>query len=90
VDNTPLPVGGASSDLELTAMMSIRTDFEMQYNIKHLTIYFGLGCLLLLFIILGQLYLFCKLRRDTNSKRNKISEENFATSKASKLLPKTE
>jgi len=72
VDNTPLPLGGASSNLELEAMMSIRTEFEMQYNIKHLTIYFGLACLLLLFIILGQIYLCCKLRRDTNSKRNKI------------------
>lgn len=72
-------------------MMSIRTDFEMDYNIKHLTIYCGLGCLLLLFIIFGQIYLCCKLRRDTHAKRAKLAEEyegNFATSKASKLLPK--
>jgi len=93
VDNTPLPKGGASSDLEITAMMSIRTTFNMDYNIKDLMIYCGLGCLLLLFIIFGQLYLCCKLRRDTNLKRAKISQDysgNFATSKNSKLLPKTE
>ena len=53
VDNSPLPIGGAISSMPLTAMMSVRTEFEMQYNIKHLTIYCGLGCLLLLFIILG-------------------------------------
>ena len=90
VDNTPLPLGGASSELALAAMMTIRTDFEMQYNIKHLTIYCGLGCLLLLFIIFGQLYLCCKLRRDTNSKKAKLAEEYASTySSGSKLLPKT-
>ena len=75
IDNTPLPEGGAKSELSLTAMMSIRTDFEMAYNIKHLTIYCGLACLLLGFIILGQIYLYCKLRRDTASKKKKLDEE---------------
>ena len=92
VDNTPLPQGGAMSDLEITAMVTIRTDFEMSYNIKHLTIYCGLGCLLLLFIMLGQIYLYCKLRRDTNSKKAKLADEyagNF-DSTTSKLLPKNE
>ena len=80
------------SGLELTAMMSIRTDFEMQYNIKHLTIYCGLACLVLLFVIFGQLYLYCKLRRDTNSKKAKLAEEysDQYSSATSKLLPKTE
>ena len=92
VDNTPLPKGGASSDLDLQAMMSIRTEFAMQYNIKHLTIYCGLACLLLLFVIFGQIYLYCKLRRDTNSKRAKISEEYSGgfEEASSKLLPKTD
>ena len=73
-------------------MMSLRTEFEMQYNIKHLTIYCGLGCLLLLFVILGQLYLYCKLRRDTNAKRKKLADEysESYSSVTSKLLPKTE
>ena len=73
-------------------MMSFRTEFEMQYNIKHLTIYCGLGCLLLLFVILGQFYLYCKLRRDTNAKRKKLADEysESYSSVTSKLLPKTE
>ena len=94
VDNTPLPKGGSMSDLDITVQMSIRTDFEMQYNIKHLTIYCGLTCLLLLFIIFGQLYLYCKLRKDTNAKRAKLAEdysESYAgAGLGSKLLPKTE
>ena len=93
IDNTALPKGGAASELELTAMMSIRTDFEMQYNIKHLTIYCGLACLLLLFIILGQCYLYCKLRRDTNSKKKKLADEyadSYQESSKHKLLPKTD
>ena len=63
----------------------------MQYNIKHLTIYCGLGVLLLLFIVMGQIYLYCKLRRDTNAKKRKLADEyadSYATT--SKLLPKTE
>ena len=73
------------------AMLSIQTKFEMAYNIKTLTIYCGLACLLLLFILLGQIYLYCKLRRDTNGKRKKLADEYAEDySAASKLLPKTE
>jgi len=95
IDNTSLPEGGASSDLPLTAMMSLRTEFDMAYNIKHLTIYCGLAGLVLLFIVLGQIYLYCKLRRDTNAKKAKISEEyadvyQGGSDLGSKLLPKTE
>lgn len=93
VDNSPLPLGGANTELPITAMMSFRTEFEMQYNIKHLTIYCGLACQLLVFIILGQIYLFCKLRRDTNNKRKKLADEysdSSYSSVTSKLLPKTE
>ena len=53
IDNTPIPKGGAFSQDALTTMVSIRSTFEMTYNIKHLTIYCGLACLLLLFILLG-------------------------------------
>ena len=91
IDNTPFPLDGASSSDSLTAMVTVRTDFEMMYNIKTLTIYCGLACLMLLFILLGQIYLCCKLRRDTNNKRKKIAEEyrdDFST--GSKLIPKTE
>ena len=73
-------------------MMTIKTNFEMNYNIKHLTIYGGLACLLLVFLALGQIYLYCKLRRDTNSKKAKLAEE-YETSyedNSEKLLPKTE
>ena len=90
-----MPSDGASSDMPLTAMMSLRTEFDMAYNIKHLTIYCGLASLVLLFIVLGQIYLYCKLRRDTNSKKAKLSEEyadvyQGGNDLASKLLPKTE
>ena len=78
-------------------MMSLRTSFDMAYNIKHLTIYCGLASLVLLFIVLGQIYLYCKLRRDTNSKKAKLGEEysdvyqgGITNDMASKLLPKTE
>ena len=91
IDNSPLPHGGASSEDPLTAMVTIRSTFEMTYNIKHLTIYGGLACLLLLFILLGQCYLWCKLRKDTANKRNKLSEEYAEDYGASsKLLPKTD
>ena len=90
IDNSPLPHGGAFSDDPLTAMVSIRSNFEMTYNIKHLTIYGGLACLLLLFILLGQCYLWCKLRGDTSNKRKKLAEECDDYSAGSKLLPKTE
>lgn len=69
IDNTPLPKGGSFSEFDINAMLSVRTDYSMQYNIKHLTIYCGLLCLLLLFVIAAQIYLYCKLRKDTNSKK---------------------
>ena len=91
IDNTQMPAGGAYSRYPITTMVTTRTEFTMQYNIKHLTIYCGLGVLLLLFIVMGQIYLYCKLRRDTNSKKRKLADEyadSYATT--SKLLPKTE
>jgi len=92
IDNSPLPHGGAFSNDSLTAMVSIRSTFAMSYNIKHLTIYCGLACLLLFFILLGQMYLCCKLRRDTANKRKKLSEEYSSdyTSAESNFLPKTD
>ncbi len=86
-----MPAGGAYSRYPITTMVTTRTEFTMQYNIKHLTIYCGLAVLLLLFIVMGQIYLYCKLRRDTNSKKRKLADEyadSYATT--SKLLPKTE
>ena len=90
IDNTPLPKGGAWSTQELITMVTIRTDFEMKYNIKTLTIYGGLVCLLLLFTIFGQIYVCCKMRRDTNAKRAKLADEYADTYTPGKLLPKTE
>ena len=72
IDNTPLPAGGAFSDMSVTTMTTVRTEYTMTYNIKTLTIYAGLGCLILFSIILGQCYLIGKLRKDTNSKRDKL------------------
>ena len=94
LDNSPFPIDGATSDVDLTTMMAIRTEFTMQYNIKHMTIYCGLAALILIFVVLGQIYLCCKLRRDTNAKKAKIAEEyadhNDDYSLYNKLLPKTD
>ena len=75
IDNTPLPKGGSYSDYIITAKTTVRTDYEMMYNIKTLAIYAGLACLLLLTVILGQCYMICKLRKDTVSKRSKLQTE---------------
>lgn len=76
IDNTPLPVGGVQSDDTLSAMMTVSTDFEMGYNIKTLTIYAGLVSLLILFINLAIVYLFCKLKNDTANKRMKLIRDS--------------
>ena len=34
IDNTPLPEDGANCKNDITAMLTVRTDFEMTYNIK--------------------------------------------------------
>ena len=88
IDNTPLPDGGAQSDNHIAVMMTITTQFEMMYNIKHLAIYCGLACLVLLFIAFGQIYLYCKLRRDTNRKKATLAEEYDCQDVSTKLLPK--
>jgi len=75
VDNTPLPKGGAFSEDTLSAMMTVRTDFEMGYNIKTLTMYAGLASIFILWINLGIAYLYCKLKSDTEAKRVKMTRE---------------
>ena len=72
VDNTPLPKDGAFSEYAVTAQTTVSTEYIMMYNIKTLTIYSGLACLFLFTVILGQCYLICKLRKDTNQKREKL------------------
>ena len=76
VDNTPLPKGGAYTESTLSAQLSVRTDFEMSYNIRTLTIYCGLASIFFLFINLGLIYLYCKLRADTESKRTKLLRDS--------------
>ena len=75
IDNTPVPKDGAFSDYSISTMTTVRTDYNMKYNIKTLTIYSGLACLVLFTIILGQCYLICKLRKDTNDKRAKLKTD---------------
>ena len=75
IDNTPLPQGGAFSEYVVTAQTTVRSEYNMMYNIKSLAIYCGLACLLLLTCILGQCYQICKLRKDTNHKRQKLKME---------------
>ena len=57
-------------------MMAIQTEFDMTYNIKDLTVYMGLFCLFISFIIIGLLYMICKLRNEMNSKRTKLLNES--------------
>ena len=44
----------------------------MNYNIKNLTIYCGLICLVLAFILVAIFYLYCKLRSDTKARLQKM------------------
>ena len=75
VDNTPLPVGGAQSDSDLSTMLQVRTDFQMTYNIKNLSMLAALVCFALIFMISGVMYLCCKTRNDVTRKRAKLQGE---------------
>lgn len=68
IDNSPLPDGGAYSGDNLTTMLQVRTDFEMTYNIKTLSLFAGLACITLLLLISAFLYLCGKTRADYKSK----------------------
>jgi len=56
-------------------MLSVRTDFEMTYNIKELTIFAGLLCMILAFMNAGVMYLCCKTKNDFNAKKSKLEAE---------------
>ena len=67
-------------------MMAVQTEFNMTYNIKDLTVYCGLFCLFIGFIIIGLLYMMCKLRNEMNQKRSKLmAESNGAFGRDQKL-----
>jgi hypothetical protein len=76
VDNSPLPKGGANSRADLSTMLSTRTEFQMNYNIKTLTIYAGLLIISLLFATFGVVYIYCKTRADFNAKARKLNVES--------------
>lgn len=76
VDNSPMPKGGAVSHADLTTMLSIRTNFQMNYNIKTLTIYAGLLIISLLFATCGVMYIYCKTRSDYIAKARKLKNES--------------
>jgi uncharacterized membrane protein YciS (DUF1049 family) len=75
VDNTPLPKGGAQSNQNLTTMLQVRTDFQMTYNIKNLSMLTGLVCFVLIFMLCGVMYLCRKTRNDVLRKRAKLQAE---------------
>jgi hypothetical protein len=76
IDNTPLPKSGANPRHTITAQLQLRTDFEMNYNIKTLSIYMGLVVLLLLFVCIALVYLYCKLRSDVKNKTRRLVAES--------------
>jgi hypothetical protein len=76
IDNTPIPIGGASSASDVTFMLQIITDFNMPYNIKTLTMYAGLLCLSLVLMIIATMYVCCKTRNDVIAKRTKLESES--------------
>lgn len=76
IDNTPIPIGGASSASDVTFMLQIITDFNMPYNIKTLTMYAGLLCLSLVLIIIATMYVCCKTRNDVIAKKTKLEAES--------------
>lgn len=69
IDNTPIPIGGANANRDVTFQLQIITDFNMPYNIKTLTMYAGLLCLSLFLIILATMYICCKTRNDVVAKK---------------------
>jgi hypothetical protein len=48
----------------------------MTYNIKTLSIYMGLAVIVLGFLNVGLVYLFCKLRNDIKSKCKRLVDES--------------
>lgn len=76
IDNSPLPAGGANAHADLTTMLSTRTEFLMNYNIKTLTIYAGLLIISLTFATFGVIYIYCKTRADFNAKARKLNIES--------------
>ena len=48
----------------------------MTYNIKTLSIYMGLVVLLLLFVVVALIYLYCKLRSDVKNKTRRLVAES--------------
>jgi hypothetical protein len=76
IDNTPIPIGGASAASDVTFMLQIITDFNMPYNIKTLTMYAGLLCLSLVLMIIATMYVCCKTRNDVIAKKTKLEAES--------------
>ena len=64
VDNSPLPNGGANSQVDLSTMLSVRSDFIMSYNIKNIVMFAGLIILVIVFALLSVIYIYCKTRND--------------------------
>ena len=64
VDNSPLPLGGANSQVDLSTMLSVRSDFMMSYNIKTLVMFSGLIILVIAFALASVIYIYCKTRND--------------------------
>lgn len=76
VDNSPLPSGGANSQVDLSTMLSVRTDFMMSYNIKTLVMFSGLIILVIAFALLSVVYIYCKTRNDFGQKQRKLAQES--------------
>ena len=76
IDNTPLPHGGANSQNDLTTMLAVRTDFQMTYNIKSLTVIVALVAMVLAFLTCGIVYLTGKTMKDLQSKKDKFMRES--------------
>lgn len=76
VDNSPLPSGGANSQVDLSTMLSVRSDFMMSYNIKTLVMFAGLIILVIAFALLSVVYIYCKTRNDFGQKQRKLAQES--------------
>lgn len=73
VDNSPLPLGGANSQVDLSTMLSVRSDFMMNYNIKTLVMFSGLIILVIIFTLASVVYIYCKTRNDFLGKQRKLA-----------------
>uniref|UniRef100_A0A7S3IY14 Uncharacterized protein n=1 Tax=Strombidium inclinatum TaxID=197538 RepID=A0A7S3IY14_9SPIT len=76
IDNTPIPKGGAQASDSIVLEYASSTTYEMQYNLRNVSIYMGIGTMVLLFAIGSLNYLSFKISRDIKRKFKQDEDED--------------